>query len=249
MSKSRELDAQVIEAKASRFRAAHQLGQTRSIDFEVLLRRLNVLTVFRPLDSAFSGMALKSGENRFILVNSDHSKGKQNFTIAHELYHLFIQERFESQVCNTGRFNQQTDAEERNADWFAAYLLMPYDSILARIPEEEYEPHPHLSLPTIVKLEQYLQCSRAALLVRLKAMKLITVTEEEEFKQQVAESAQRLGYSADLYRATPNRTPIGDYAELAYRLYDRELISETNYAGLLLDLGLPLNALHSASPE
>ena len=39
-------------------------------------------------------MLVKQDDVKFMLINANHSIGKQNFSIAHELYHLFVQENF-----------------------------------------------------------------------------------------------------------------------------------------------------------
>jgi len=41
-------------------------------------------------------------ETKFIIVNSNHTVGRQNFTIAHELYHLFYDHTFKHIVCDRG---------------------------------------------------------------------------------------------------------------------------------------------------
>lgn len=79
----------IISKKAIEFRQENGLSATEPVLLKSILLSNNVLVLFKPLSSNFSGMAIKSGENRFILVNSSHSLGKQHFTIAHELYHLF----------------------------------------------------------------------------------------------------------------------------------------------------------------
>jgi len=118
-----------LEKTASEFRQTYGLNDRQPIRLRSFLQELNVQTVFKPLSDSFAGMAMKIDEERFMLVNSNHSLARQHFTICHELYHLFIQKQFVSQVCNTGQFNYK-DPEELNADWFAAYLLIPRDGVL-----------------------------------------------------------------------------------------------------------------------
>jgi Zn-dependent peptidase ImmA (M78 family) len=236
--KINKFDYQPIEAKAEKFRADHDLGRMLGINLELLLRKLNVVAVFKPLgvDKAFSGMALKQEGQCFMLVNSSVARGRQNFTIAHELYHLFVQRDFHVQFCYTGKFGQQSDPEERNADYFAASLIMPKYRILQAA--GELEQGSSLSIKTIVELEQEFQCSRQALLIRLKELNLINAREQEDFGKNVILSARHLGFGTDLYQPTQTREAIGDYLPLASRLYDEERISETHYASLLHEFGL-----------
>jgi Zn-dependent peptidase ImmA (M78 family) len=86
---------------AAEFRRAHGLSAAEAINLDSLLLQLNIVTVFLPLQGV-SGMAVKMTKkdkvNRFILVNAYHSIGRQNFTICHELYHLFVQKDFMNTV-------------------------------------------------------------------------------------------------------------------------------------------------------
>lgn len=248
--KIKPYELQQLEAKVARFREKNELGRGRPIDWEKLLLRLGVRTVFKPLDGAFSGMAIRHGDKSFMLVNSDHSLGKQNFTIAHELYHLFIQSSFTPHASQAGQFGAQSDPEELFADWFAALLLMPDFRILVVADEAgEMEPTPHLSLGTVVKLEQEFQCSRRALLVRLENLNLITRAQREEWAANPAATARQFNFPTELYRSTPHREPIGDYVAIASRLYDQEQISETDYANLLFDFGLDLSHVGTENPD
>lgn len=156
----------ILEARANKFRRELGLGTETSLDLEKLLLTLGVLTVYKPLESKFSGMALKNNTSLFMLINSAVSIGRQNFTIGHELYHLFIQSDFNFQMCNAGTFDKK-DKEEYNADVFSSFLLMPRDALSKQIPEKELEWGEKISLATIIKMEHYFGVSRAALLLRL----------------------------------------------------------------------------------
>jgi Zn-dependent peptidase ImmA (M78 family) len=106
----------VLEKYASQFRAENGYSNQESIHQKSLLHKLGVLAVFRPLEMEVSRVAIKVGENnRFMLINTNRSLAHQHFTICHELYHLFIQKDFNSQVCQVGLFNKK-DNEEYNAD-------------------------------------------------------------------------------------------------------------------------------------
>ena len=75
---------------AQKFRIENGLSQSEAVNVKSLLRKLNILTVYRPLSEYAYGLSLKSPQgHRFILINSNNSRGRQHFTIAHELYHLF----------------------------------------------------------------------------------------------------------------------------------------------------------------
>jgi len=231
----------LLEKVANAFRSDNRIGSEDPIRMKSLLSRLNVITVFRPLGSEFSGMAVKITVDqaetfRFMLVNSNHSLGKQHFTICHELYHLCIQQEFSSRRCITGLFDVK-DKEEYQADLFAAFLLLPENGILGLIPNEELAKN-KISLKTVLKIEQYYSCSRSALLFRLKGLKLIDGIKYNEFNTGIKKSALTQGYGTELYEPGNENQFLGDYGSIANELFQKELISESHYMSLLLDLGL-----------
>lgn len=238
----------VLEKYAAQFRAENGFSNKESIHLKSLLHKLGVLAVFRPLEMDISGMAIKVGENnRFMLVNTARTLGHQHFTVCHEIYHLFIQKDFSYHVCQVGAFNKK-DKEEYNADSFASKFLIPEDGIRDLAPDEELEKS-KLSLATVLKIEQYFSCSRRALLNRLYELKLIDKSQAEEYSHGVRASAMNHGYSLKLYEKDNQSEVIGDYGDLARKLYERDRISESHYYELLEDLGLDFSDLGSNGDE
>jgi Zn-dependent peptidase ImmA (M78 family) len=237
------LKDKLIEFKACQFRERHGLTPAEPVNVYKLLAKLNVLTVFREMSEEFSGMAIKSGIQRFMMVNASDILARQHFTIGHELYHLFEQENFTNRVCYVGKFDKK-DQEEYNADWFASYLLMPEAGVFEIIPKEEWGLD-KISLNTIVKLEQYFSVSRSAILNRLRFLDLLSPSKTVTFRQkgEIVRSALMMGYTDELYNPgiyNKGRV-IGDYGEKAKQLYDKEQISETDYYGLMLEIGIDLD--------
>lgn len=233
------LNEKIIEVKANNFRRNCGIPLDAAIDFEKLLISLDVLTVFKPLEGDFSGMAVKTKNNKFMMVNSQNQKGRQHFTIGHELYHLFEQEDFTFQMCKTGSFNKK-HPEEYNADVFSSYLLMPEPGLLKLIPEKELGWGGKISLATIIRLEQYFKVSRRALLVRLSKLRLIDFMEYEHYLTNVIKSAKEHGYTDKLYSPTDERV-IGNYGVKAKELFDQGKISESHYHSLMMDIGINLD--------
>lgn len=235
------LKERYIEFRANKFREEHGLAVTEPVDVYKLLARINVLGVFKEMTENFSGMAIKTGFGKFMLINSKDILARQHFTIGHELYHLFIQEKFENRICKVGLFNKK-DREEYNADWFASYLLMPEDGIFELLPKEELGLN-KISLNTVVKMEQNFGVSRTALLNRLMFIDLIDKPKMLELKEPgtIKRSALLMGYNDELYERGNNNKVIGDYGEKAKKLYDKDSISETDFFGLMYDIGIDLD--------
>ncbi|MDR0682622.1 MAG: ImmA/IrrE family metallo-endopeptidase [Dysgonamonadaceae bacterium] len=221
------------------FRNRCFLNAYEAIDCEKLLLQLNVLTLFRPLSTSFSGMCEKKKDKRFILINSNQVLSRQHFTIAHELYHLFVQKEFKIHICNPGSTNTK-DIEEKKADTFASNLLMPELGIKRLIPLSELKEG--IKLSTLFKLEKYFSVSHTALLYRLKDLKLLTKDEVERYsKAPVIKYAQLYGFDTKLYEIAGNeKVIIGDYAILAKEKFDRNKISESHYIELLSEIGIQL---------
>ncbi|WP_044211483.1 ImmA/IrrE family metallo-endopeptidase [Flammeovirga sp. OC4] len=242
------MQLQIIEKKAAEFREKWGLGTTEPIVLKSLLQKLNVITLFKPLSPNFSGMAIKAEENRFMLINANHSFGRQRFSICHELYHLFVQENFTPHQSSAGN-EKSEDKEERNADLFASNLLLPKDGLIKHIPDEELLKKDKITLGTIISLEQYFGCSRAALLGRLKELKLVSKDHVSKFYYNVKKSALEYGYSIKIYEPHLEETVIGDYGQKAKKLFDAEKISEGHYHSLMSAIGIDLLNLDDLSDE
>lgn len=230
----------ILQKKANQFRERNGISGGEAIRLKSLLLKLNVFTLFRPLTEAFSGMSLKVNDNAlFILVNSNHSIGRQHFTIAHELYHLFVQDKFEIHQCKTGLFDPKKK-EEYNADYFASCLLMPESGIQELIPDEELYKK-KISLQTVIRLEQYFSVSHSSMLVRLKMLGLSDAKAFDYFKTfKATETAQQFGYQTSLYKEGNHDVIVGDYGEKAKRLFDIEKISEGHYMELMQKIGIDI---------
>ena len=230
-----------LQKEASDFRIKNGIGAAEPIRLKSWLLKLGVLAMFEPMSDNFSGMAIKTDDHKCMIINSNHRVSKQHFTIAHELFHLFIQKDFTSEFSNAGKFNKK-DKIEFEADWFAAYLLMPEEGLLSLIPKEELLKN-KISLATIVKIEHYFACSRTALLIRLDGMDLIDFIKYQEYTKGVKHSAELLGYDTTLYEKGNEGLIIGDYGSKAKKLFDQEIISESDFISLMNDIGKDIQNL------
>lgn len=225
----------LIDRQVSEFRQSVGLSDAQAVNLKSLLLKLNILTIYRPLSNDFSGMSLKSpnGE-RFMLINSNQPKGRQHFTIAHELYHLYIEESPTPHNCGMGRGKSES---EQCADAFALMFLMPYNAILQMIPAEELKGM--VSLATVIRMEHYFSVSRQAILNRLCDTRFITRKERNALQVYPAmKSAREYGYDTSLYLPGNENLVIGNFGEKARKLYDQGKISEGHYRELLNKIGV-----------
>lgn len=89
------------------------------------------------------------------------SVGRQRFSMAHELFHLYFDENEHSTVCSMkiGYGNEV----EKVADQFASYFLMPPVALSEAIKKVQGSSADSLGIKEIVKLEQYFGVSRQAM--------------------------------------------------------------------------------------
>ena len=226
-----------ISIQAFDFRKNQSLNDVEPINCKSLLLKLNVLTVYRPLSDDFSGMCLRKGDLMFILLNSNNSRGRQHFTIAHEFYHLFCQVDFKPHACNPGNSNG-VDSNEKFADAFASEFLLPEMGIKKMIPLKELDKK-EISISTILVLENYFSVSHSALLVRLRGLDLITSNQYDSFSNlRIKQTAKEYGFGLSLYEPGNEGLVIGDYGIKAKQLFSDLKISESHYYELMNSIGI-----------
>lgn len=224
----KRLTTKDAELLAQMFRAKAGMGMTEPVDLKSILRRFRILTMYRPLSESSYGISVKTDGAMFMMVNSNSTRGRQHFTIAHELYHLFYDENPEPHLC-CGSAN----GVEKDANLFASALLMPREGLLQEIDEQEIRQH-KLDIATMLRLEQLFGVSRKSLLVRLKDIGVISEVALLELDSVGAkESARAYGYETSLYESGNEGVVIGDFGAKARRLFDEGRISEGHYVELL----------------
>ena len=223
-----KLNLQQAERLAQKLRADFGLNDSEPIHVKTILRKENIVTMYLPLSEDVFGLSLKHEGHRFMLINCTRTRGRQHFTIAHELYHLYLEDNPSPHICCNGK-----NTSEVNADMFASAFLMPSTGINANIPTIEIK-NKSISLATIIRLEQYFSVSRMALLIRLQKLNLLSQSQFDEYSQTHAiQTAKEYGYDVSLYKPGNLNLVLGDFGTLARTLFDQEKISEGNYLELL----------------
>jgi Zn-dependent peptidase ImmA (M78 family) len=201
------------------------------------IERLKHLTmVFYPMGDRLSGMCIKGNNNTVIAINSAMSVGRQHFSMAHELFHVYFDNSLSTAICSLkiGEGNEI----EREADQFASYFLMPPDALTAAIARIKKNANDRLTVGNIVELEQYFRVSRQAVLFRLIEENELTSQEAEPMKHGVINSARILGYDDSLYKPLSpekRRMTYGYYIQQADKILKKGLISNGKYEELLLE--------------
>ncbi len=190
----------------------------------------NLTVLWFPMETNISGCCSKTKDDNVIFINTNHTIGRQNFTLAHELYHLLYENLDEFIVCGVNNNSQS----ERNADNFASTLLMP-DSALYWF--KKMNQIKEWSLEDIIRCEQHYQISRYTMLIRLKNLNWISQNQFDTFGLNIIREADRLGYDTNLYKPSPENqkySSIGELIRLTEKAYEDEKITGGKRREILL---------------
>lgn len=144
---------------------------TPPIKLEPILERLGV--ELRQVDVAddISGILIRDGERRIVIVNAKHSDVRQRFTVAHEIAHLVLHRGEEVHVDSAFLVNLRDprsgtaeNIEEVEANAFAANLLMPADWVRRALGETWLDVNDDSE---VARLAETFQVSLQAMLIRL----------------------------------------------------------------------------------
>lgn len=106
--------------------------RTIPVPIDKIARRLGASVSYEPFEKDVSGVAYRRGRDLLVGINSRHAATRQRFTLAHEIGHLVLHQGRPMTVDKDVRVNRRdrtsslaTDAEEIEANAFAAEILMP----------------------------------------------------------------------------------------------------------------------------
>ena len=216
---------------AAQLRIMAGLNEREPIHIKGLLVKLGILTRYRPLSENAYGLSLQTPDKRFrfMLINSNSTRGRQHFTAGHELYHLYFDPEPKPHVCKKVG---EKPSVERDADLFASHLLMPSQGVLGEIPAGELRSG--ITISTLLRLEQLFSVSHEAMIYRLRALSVIGEAHVERFLAlPISEVAIANGYDLSLYQKGNENVTLGDFGSNARKLYEMEKISEGHYLELL----------------
>jgi Zn-dependent peptidase ImmA (M78 family) len=229
-----------IEINAEAIELREKFGQDHfsAVDiFSMISDSDEITVVFYPMSNNLSGLCIRDEKNKIIGINSKLSYGRQRFTMAHELYHLYYHDKLGATLCPKD-MDSKKDVIEIEANTFASFFLMPYDALRRFVAEKITKKKGELSLEDVVRIEQHFGMSRMATLWRLVKEEYLTVTKSNEMKSSIVSSALVLGYDDKLYKSTEHARQyftLGKYIKQAGKLMEEDKISNGKYEELLLN--------------
>ncbi len=225
-----------IELNAKAIELRKMLGEDENsyIDIFAMIGQIPHLSLLLyPMGEHISGVCIKNKDADLIGVNSLMSYGRQRFSLAHELYHLFFDEN-EGAIISAKAFD--TDVEvEKNADKFASYLLAPYNALRAAVNKIGNKT---LKLEDIISLGQMFGISHQAMLWRLISDGYLEKTDADTMRGSIIKHAKLYGYDEKLYLPIDEniqKRTYGNYIRQAEELKNNNKISVGKYEELLID--------------
>ncbi len=220
-----------LSSKAYLLRKKLGTDESSPIDIFTIIQSIKNLTLIcYPLGTNISGICYKGDISNVIVINSEMSLGRQRFSLAHELYHLYY-DKNNLKTISTVNIGCG-DENEKKADKFASYFLIPQSALYDKTNNKK------LTIEEIIKLEQYFGVSHRAMLFRLLEEKIITKKQIEKMQSNIINTAIRLGYDTSLYYSLPENRKInvlGYHISQVEKLFEKELISLGKYEEMLLD--------------
>ena len=229
------LDKLNLSTKAQELRELLGEDANSPVDIFSLVNQIEGLTlVFYPPGVNISGMCVRDDEIKLIAINSSMSYGRQRFSLAHEFYHLYFDDKSGFNVCSK-KLDPKSE-NEKCADQFASYFLAPYKSLRATI--KKVAGNSPLSVRHVIALEQYFGISHLAMFWRLVSEGYLSSDKLEEYSSGVISAARYLGYDDKLYKPTPvelQKRTYGHYLKQVEELRQKDLVSPGKIDELLLD--------------
>ncbi len=156
-----------VKVKAAEVRKKYAVKKPRVNAFEIASREGIKIAYFNPAEKTQNIAGLLDKEAETIYLNTDDSPERQNFTLAHELAHYFLDHKPNEYGVNwrNTQYLASKPGKEREADCFAAELLMPAG--LIRKIQKELE----LQDDDTIALSRVFGVSNSAMKYRLQSLK------------------------------------------------------------------------------
>ncbi|MHB8527291.1 MAG: ImmA/IrrE family metallo-endopeptidase [Candidatus Acidiferrales bacterium] len=133
-----------IESMIEELLARYEITEA-PVPVERIAKAKGTRIFYQSLEDNVSGFLYRDKTQAVIGVNTHHAPARQNFTTAHELGHFLLHEQEQLHIDREFRVRLRddvsslgTDDDEREANFFAASLLMPKRFLEEDLETEEY---------------------------------------------------------------------------------------------------------------
>ena len=109
-----------------------QMGNTPAERLEEIVReKLGIELLYIDAPDEVSGASFRNERFCAILINRNHSEGRRNFSIAHELFHILTWTTLHPDYVSPEEQEEVTAKSEKLANAFASSFLMPTKPVVA----------------------------------------------------------------------------------------------------------------------
>jgi Zn-dependent peptidase ImmA (M78 family) len=152
------------KAKAREIREKYAVNKPPINAFDIANGEGINIVYFTPNDATKDISGLLDKNNKKIYLNSRESAARQNYTLAHELAHLFLDHKANEYGVyrRDSLYSEQKPEKEQEADYFAAELLMPKELV------DEVKTRYSLTNNDVTALSKLFGVSPSAMKFRLK---------------------------------------------------------------------------------
>lgn len=195
--------------------------------YEILKQRDDFTIVFVPLSQKILGFSHCDRNQKIIIINANNSLPQQNFSFAHELYHLYFN-------YHNNKLKSEK-ADERLADIFAGVLLIPREALYIYIQDHKINTF-RIKETELCAMERFFGVSRKALVIRLREEGLISEEQKQTHSTNIKIKAAHNGFDTSYYEQKEDKYEVvGKYLSLAKELYDEGKITLSKYQSYLID--------------
>ncbi len=222
-----------IRISADSFREKCKVGRYGIIDLFKECERCGYKLIRYPLgEEADLGFTMKKDEDVIVFTNSCSRLSREIFTLAHEIGHVVLHlNTDQSFIDDNNTINDRSDdAREREANYFAACLLMPADEVDRFIDLElpDYEDN-SLSAMDIARMMSEFNVSYEMVLNRLESLGKIDVNKKlqldtERNEKRVGNLLRSIGGNAKLNSASEEINLPHEYLDYVIYNYNHNAI-------------------------
>lgn len=221
------------EAKKVRNKLGLTAGPIDENELRTILENKRHYLFYYPFGmNSLSGASCQHNDSKVIIINSSQTLGRQNFTLCHELAHLYLH-KFTEHIDNISAVK---DKIEKEADTFASAFLMPHDEVIQFLHEIDSK---DIDIITVMKVSSYFRISFQAALVRMKQVMNKKKIPEKLLNASPKHTAKLFNLSGELYESTREKYWTSTkYMTLAYKALEEEKISVGKFLELLKIIGI-----------
>jgi Zn-dependent peptidase ImmA (M78 family)/transcriptional regulator with XRE-family HTH domain len=215
-----------INRLAKETRALMGLGQRPSCSLQkVLEQEYGVKILYYPLAYGSAASMVHPDMGKAVVINANEVPWRQNFDLAHELFHLILWKAFSLDEMRDPLFSSDI---EKKADRFASMLLLPEDEIRREL-DQVTENNQKVNYSDIVDIAIEFGVSSKALLYRLAYINLI----KWETANALAQDEELAEVSRQKRLQDQKKGRSERFNALAVRCLRKGLISRGKYAELI----------------